>query len=120
VLTILLPTIISEYLPAFDRGNLDAGMACLTDGAVVFDQAEEVRGHADIRQLGKVATAYERTVEVLSSTEPAAVDGLDRHDMHTHLEGNIPGGKVDLPARFRLRAGRNASLEFAPSEVAEA
>ena len=120
-MTILLPTIISEYLAAFDRGDLDAGLACLTDDAVVFDQGEEVWGHADIRQrLEKVTTAYERTVEVLSSTEPAAVDGLERHDMHTHLEGNFPGGRVELPARFRLRDGRIASLEFVPSDVAEA
>jgi len=120
-MTISLPTIISEYLAAFDREDLDAVVACFTDDGVVFDQGEEVRGHAGIRQwLEKVATAYERTVEVRGATALGTIDGLERHDVYTHLEGNFPGGTVDLTDRFGLRDGRIGSLEFVPTQAAQA
>jgi hypothetical protein len=120
-MTFSLPTIISEYLAMFDRNDLDAVVACFTDDAVVLDQGDKVVGHADIRQwLEKVATAYERTVEVRGATTLGTIDGLERHDVYTHLEGNFPGGTVDLTDRFGLRDGRIASLEFVLTEVAEA
>jgi hypothetical protein len=40
------------------------------------------------------------------------VDGAERHDVHVHLEGNFPGGQVDLTDRFALRGGRIARLEI--------
>jgi hypothetical protein len=120
-MTFSLPTIISGYLAMFDRNDLDAVVACFTDDAVVLDQGDNVVGHADIRQwLEKVATAYERTVEVRGATALGTLDGLERHDVYTHLEGNFPGGTVDLTDRFGLRDGRIASLEFVLTEVAEA
>jgi hypothetical protein len=43
-------------------------------------------------------------------------DGAERHDVHVHLDGNFPGGQVDLTDRFALRGGRIASLEIVPTE----
>jgi hypothetical protein len=40
------------------------------------------------------------------------VDGAERHDVHVHLDGNFPGGQVDLTDRFALRGGRIARLEI--------
>ena len=40
-MTISLPTIISEYLAASDRGDLDAVLACFTEDAVVLDEDRE-------------------------------------------------------------------------------
>ena len=37
--------------------------------------------------------------------------------MYTHLEGNFPGGTVDLTDRFGLRGGRIGSLEFVPTQA---
>jgi hypothetical protein len=37
--------------------------------------------------------------------------------VHIHLEGNVPGGQVDLTDRFALRDGRIASLEIVPTEA---
>ena len=40
--------------------------------------------------------------------------------MYTHLEGNFPGGTVDLTNRFDLRDGLIARLEIVPTEATEA
>jgi hypothetical protein len=37
--------------------------------------------------------------------------------VHVHLEGNFPGGQVDLTDRFALRDGRIARLEIVPTET---
>ena len=50
-MTISLPTVISDYLAASDRGDLDALVACFTDDAVVLDEDQEWRGQAGIRQF---------------------------------------------------------------------
>jgi hypothetical protein len=36
----------------------------------------------------------------------------------THLEGDFPGGAVDLSYRFTLRGGQIARLEIGPVPVA--
>ena len=119
-MAISLPTVISDYLAASDRGDLDALVACFTDDAVVLDEDQEWRGQAGIRQWReKVANAYEYTVEVRGAAEQGSVDGLQRHDVQTHLEGNFPGGTVDLTFRFWLRDDRIATLQIVPTETAE-
>ena len=113
---ISLPTIISEYLAASDRGDLDTVVACFTEKAIVFDEDKEWRGHAGIRQWRtQVATVYEYTVELRDIAGRGEIDGVERHDVYTHLEGNFPGGTVDLTMRFGLRGGCIASLEIVPS-----
>jgi hypothetical protein len=113
-----LPTIISDYMAASDAANLDAVVACFTDDAVVADENDEWRGRPRIREWReRVATAYKYTVDVLDVIPRGEVDGLERHDVYTHLEGNFPGGTVDLTNRFGLRDGLIASLEIVPTEV---
>jgi ketosteroid isomerase-like protein len=119
-MTVPVPTVVSDYLAASDRGDLDAVVACFTDDAVVLDEDQEWRGQAGIRQWReKVANAYEYTVEVRGAAEQAPVDGVQRHDLNTHLEGNFPGGSVDLTFRFGLRDDRIATLQIVPTETAE-
>jgi hypothetical protein len=113
-----LPNIIRTYLAASDRDDVDAIVACFTEDAVVLDEDEERRGHAAIRQWRQdVATAYEYTVEVRGATTLGDLDGLERHDVYTHLEGNFPGGAVDLTNQFALRDGRIARLDIVPTEA---
>ena len=110
-----LPTIISDYMAASDSKDVDAIVACFTDDAVVIDENQEWRGRARIREWReRVATAYEYTVEVRDVASRGQVDGLERHDIDTHLEGNFPGGTVDLTNRFGLRDGYVARLEIVP------
>ena len=118
-MTMSLPRVISDYLAASERGDLDALVACFTDDAVVLDEDQEWRGQAGLRQWReKVANAYEYTVEVRGAAK-GSVDGVQRHDVHTHLEGNFPGGTVDLTFRFGLRDDRIATLQIVPTETAE-
>jgi hypothetical protein len=118
-MAIPLPTIISDYFAASERYDVDAVVACFVDDAVVVDEDREWRGHAGVREWrDTVATVYEYTVEVCGATARGVVGGADRHDVFTHLEGNFPGGTVDLTDRFELRDGRIARLEIVPTERA--
>jgi hypothetical protein len=40
--------------------------------------------------------------------------GADRYDVTHHLEGNFPGGTVDLHFRFTLRNGKITRLVIEP------
>ncbi len=115
-----LPPIISEYFAAAERGDVDALIACFADDAIVLDEDKEWHGHAGIRQWRtEVATAFEYTVEVRRTAGRGLIDGDEGHDVYTHLEGNFPGGTVDLTNHFGLRAGRIARLEIVPTDRAE-
>jgi hypothetical protein len=119
-MTVFLPAIISRYLDASDRRDADSCVACFTEDAVVIDEDKEWRGHAGIRRWRTtLATAYEYTVEVLGAAALGEVDGVERLDVFSHLEGNFPGGTVDLTNRFGLRDGLIASLEIVPTERTE-
>jgi hypothetical protein len=119
-MTISLPTIISDYMAASDGGDVDAIVACFTDDAVVVDEDQEWRGRPRIREWReRVATAYEYTVEIRDAVPRGQVDGLERHDVYTHLEGNFPGGTVDLTNSFGLRAGHIVRLEIVPTAPSE-
>ena len=114
-----LPPVISEYLAASDRGDTEAIVRCFAEDAVVVDEGREWRGTAAVRRWrATVATAYQYTVQVTGAEALGQADGAERHDVHVHLEGNFPGGQVDLTDRFALRAGRIARLEIVPAEAA--
>src|SRR4051812_4242390 len=115
-----LPTIVSDYFAAADRGVVDAIVACFWNDATVRDEDREWQGHAGIRGWRtRVAPAYEYTVEVRRTVGLGKSDGVERYDVYTHLEGNFPGGTVDLTNRFGLRDGSITLLEIAPTEDAE-
>ena len=113
-----LPPVICEYLAASDGGDADAVVRCFAQDAVVVDEGREWRGTAPIRRWrATAATAYQYTVQVTGAKAPGEADGAERHDVHLRLEGNFPGGQVDLTDRFALRGGRIASLEIVPAEA---
>jgi uncharacterized protein (TIGR02246 family) len=114
-----LPPVISEYLAASDRGDAEAIARCFAEDAVVVDEGQEWRGAAAIRRWrATVATAYQYTVQVTGAKALGEMDvHVERHDVYIHLEGNFPGGQVDLTDRFALRDGRIASLEIVPAEA---
>jgi ketosteroid isomerase-like protein len=113
-----LPGVVSNYLAASDRGDIDAIVACFTEDAVVLDEDRQWRGADLIRQWRvNVATAFEYTVAIMGSEALGEVDGRQRHAVYTHLEGNFPGGQVDLTNRFTLRGDLIVGLEIAPTAV---
>jgi len=113
-----LPAVVSNYLAASDRDDIDAIVACFTEDAVVLDEDRHWRGAEAIRQWREsVATAYEYTVALIGSQALGEVDGGQRYEVYTHLEGNFPGGQVDLTNRFTLRGELIVGLEIVPTAV---
>src|SRR5580700_8274951 len=114
-----LPPVISEYLAASDRGDAEAVAGCFAEDAVVVDEGREWRGTAAIRRWrATVATAYQYTVQVTGAEALGEADGVEHHYVPIPLQGNFPGGEVDLTDRFALDAGRIDSLENVPTEAA--
>ena len=113
-----LPPVVSNYLAASDRDDIDAIVACFTEDAVVLDENRHWRGADAIRQWREnVATAYEYTVAIIGSQALGELDGGQRREVYTHLEGNFPGGQVDLTNRFTLRGYLIRGLEIVPTSV---
>jgi ketosteroid isomerase-like protein len=114
-MTVQIPTIISRFFEASDARDVDAIVACFTDDAVLTDEGRTHRGHDEIRRWRQdVNAAYEFTVEVLGDAPAATTGDLTRHDVTARLEGNFPGGTVDLVHRFELRDSTIAALHIAP------
>jgi ketosteroid isomerase-like protein len=112
----LQPPVVSNYLAASDRDDIDAIIACFTEDAVVLDEERRWRGAAAIRQWReRVATTFEYNVAIIRSEALGEADGAQRHDVYTHLEGNFPGGQVDLTNRFALRGDLIVGLEIVPT-----
>ncbi len=110
-LTDTLPTLITDYLVAHQARDLDAAVAAYAEDAAVVDEGHTYRGPAEIRDwLANAASEYTYTIE-LTGTEK--IDDTHFVAIH-HLEGNFPGGVVDLRLRFTLRDGRIAELTIAP------
>ena len=113
-----LPPVVSNHLALSDRDDIDAVVACFTNDAVVLDEDRHWRGAAEIRQWREnVAAAFEYTVAIIGSEALGEVDGAQRYAVYTHLEGNFPGGQVDLTNRFTLRGDLITALEIVPTAV---
>jgi ketosteroid isomerase-like protein len=111
-----LPPAVSAYFAAADADENDALLGCFADDAVVADEDKEWHGPGEIQRWREtVATKYEYTVEVRDVDEQNDMAGDALVDVHTHLEGNFPGGTVDLDYRFTLRGGTIRRLEIVPT-----
>jgi hypothetical protein len=106
-----LPTTVRAYLAAHDSRDVDAALACCTDDAVVVDEGRTYRGRLEIAGwLRRSASEYTYT----STLAGAARIDEQRWIATNHLEGDFPGGVVDLDFRFTLRGDRIAELVIAP------
>jgi hypothetical protein len=77
--------------------------------AVVIDEGRTLRGIGEIRAWREnVAAAYEYTTEVRS----VVLSGDGRYVARVHLEGNFPGGTVDLVYRFTIGSDAIQKLEI--------
>lgn len=102
-----LPDVITSYLKAHQARDLDIAAGSYTADASVTDEGHTYTGRTEIRSwLDRSASEYTYTIEL---TNTAKLD--DHHyDLTQHLEGNFPGGQVDLHFRFTLRDGLIARL----------
>ncbi|SFJ65472.1 SnoaL-like domain-containing protein [Amycolatopsis sacchari] len=106
-----LPETITAYLAAHEAHDTDAELRLLAPDATVTDEGHTYRGHAEIAAwLRRSASEYTYT-STLTGTE--RVD--DDHYVATHhLEGDFPGGVVDLHFRFTLHNGLIERLVIEP------
>lgn len=102
-----LPRTIAEYLTAHRTRDADTAITCFTTDAVVTDDGKTYHGTPGIRTwLDRSASEYTYTIELTGAEKTD-----DEHYTATcHLEGDFPGGVVDLHFRFTLRDGRIACL----------
>jgi hypothetical protein len=94
-----LPTTITAYLTSHTARDLDAAMQWYAADAEVADEGKTYRGHDEIRGwLTQAAGEYTYTVDLIGARQ---VDDHTYVATH-HLEGNFPGGTVDLDFTFTL------------------
>jgi len=94
-----LPEIITRYLKAHQARDIDTAMRSYAPDASMTDEGRSYAGAGEIRAwLGRSASEYTYTIEM---TGAAALDH-NHYDVIHHLEGNFPGGQVDLHIRFTL------------------
>jgi ketosteroid isomerase-like protein len=97
-----LPEVITSYLRAHRARDLDVAVGSYAPDATVTDEGRTYRGPEQIRAwLARSASEYTYTIEMTG----AAKVGEDGYDVIHHLEGDFPGGVVDLHFRFVLRDG---------------
>ena len=110
-----LPHAITTYLREADpqhKANAHDLLSAFAPDATVVDDGNTYKGHDEIHSWREnAASEYTYTVEI---THAEKID--DTHYVLTsHLEGNFPGGVVDLIYRFTLdETGLIANLEIAP------
>jgi hypothetical protein len=106
-----MPDVVAQYQDAHDRRDVESALAAFTTNATVKDDGHEYRGRDEIRDwLARASTefTYTRTL-----TGAAAIDA-NSWLVTNHLEGNFPGGVVDLRYRFVLSDDLISELEIAP------
>jgi ketosteroid isomerase-like protein len=110
-MTYQLPDAIAHYQQAHDRHDIDAAVVAFTPDARVVDDDREYRGTDEIRRwLATAATEYHYTRTLL---DIQAADE-DSWIVVNRLEGDFPGGVVDLRYCFALRDDLIADLVIAP------
>jgi hypothetical protein len=106
-----LPTAITTYLAAHQTRDVETVIGAYTEDAVVTDEGRTYRGRDEIRNwLENAASEYTYTTEFAGATRIGAA----RFDVVQHLEGNFPGGVVDLHFRFTLDGTSISRLVIEP------
>ena len=104
------PEVIQRYLVARDARDTEGALATFSPDATVTDEHHDHHGTAEIRAwLDTAAAEYTFTRTLLS------VDAVDEDTwvLENRLEGDFPGGVVDLAFRIVLRDGLIGELAIA-------
>jgi ketosteroid isomerase-like protein len=105
------PEVVGLYQEAHDRGDTEAAMSAFTADARVVDEDREYRGSDEIRQwLHATASEFTYTRAFVSAETLAPDTWL----VVNHIEGDFPGGVVDLRFRFVLAGELISELVIAP------
>jgi hypothetical protein len=105
------PDVVHRYQDAHDRRDAETALGTFADDATVHDDGHDYQGHGEIRAwLSTASTRWSYTRTLVSAQAVAPNTWL----VVNHLEGDFPGGVVDLRYRFELSGDRISSLSFVP------
>ena len=108
---IVVPSVIAMYQAAHDRRDVSTALAQFMVDASVVDDGRTYEGingvESFLRNAGSEYT-YTRTLVAATQVSP------DCWRITNRLEGNFPGGHVDLSYEFQLVEGLIARLTIAP------
>ena len=105
------PDVVRRYFEAHDRRDTDVALSAFAPDAHVLDDGNEYLGLDAIRDwLARASTQFTYTRTFLDAHAEAPNVWIVRN----RLEGNFPGGVVDLVYRFTLVDGRIADLSIVP------
>ena len=106
-----LPATVRGYLAAHAAGDVDAAARAFAPTAVVVDEGRTHRGTEEVLAwLRGAGTQFTYTTELVGARR---VDG-SRWVALQRLEGDFPGGVVELQFRFTLAGDLIAELVIAP------
>ncbi|MFE8018232.1 nuclear transport factor 2 family protein [Streptomyces antibioticus] len=106
-----LPETITRYLAAHQAHDTATALTAFTSDATVTDDGNTYKGATAIEQwLNHVATAYTYTTELTGAQQTDPTHYTATH----HLEGNFPGGSIDLHYRFTLHNNQIQHLIIEP------
>jgi hypothetical protein len=100
-----LPTTIRDYLAAHAAGETENALRTFAPTAEVTDEGHTYRGTDEVRRfLAKAGSQYTYTTELIGAERIDATGALDsrRWVAVNRLEGDFPGGVVELRYRFAL------------------
>ena len=96
----VLPEVITRYLKAHRAHATATAITAFADNATVTDDGNTHEGAAAIEQwLSQTASEFTYTVHLTGADRTDAT----HYTAIQHLEGNFPGGTIDLRYRFTLR-----------------
>ena len=107
-----LPEAVRAYLRTNRPGaKSDAAIGSFTEDAIVVDEGHTYRGHEQIADwMRRAATEYTYTIELIGARRIDADHWVAVH----HLEGNFPGGVVDLQFKISMSGGLINRLVIEP------
>jgi hypothetical protein len=106
-----VPQAITTYQAAHDRRDIDTALAQFAPHSRVVDDGNTYEGIAGVESfLRTAASEYTYTRTLLAATEISPGHWRIVH----HLEGDFPGGQVDLAYEFHLAGGLITQLTIAP------
>ncbi|MFD8262096.1 nuclear transport factor 2 family protein [Streptomyces griseoluteus] len=106
-----LPEVITGFLTAHRAHDAATALGFLRPDATVTDDGRTHRGAPAIEAwMTRTAGEYTYTTELIGAQRLDA----DRYVATHHLEGDFPGGVVDLHYRFRLGGGLIEDLRIEP------
>lgn len=109
--TTQLPPIVRSYLTAHRDHDSETALATFAADATVVDEGHTYRGLDEIRGwLQRAAGEYTYTIELTGAEQLGEGRWMAVH----HLEGDFPGGVVDLRFEFSIAGDEIAHLVIAP------